>query len=68
MFLVEFQSSVDQEMLFRTLGYSQVAHLVFHRYPDLLDSGSAMPHTTSVVYSGAPPWSMEFDCHRVALA
>jgi len=57
-FLVEFQSSVDREMLFRTMGYSQAAHLAFHRYPGLRDPGGAMPHTTSVVvYSGVPPWS-----------
>ena len=56
-FLVEFQSSVDGEMLFRTMGYSQAAHLAFHRHPSLLDPGGAMPHTTSVVvYSGVPPW------------
>ena len=56
-FLVEFQSSVDREMLFRTMGYSQAAHLAFHRYPSLLDPGDAVPYTTSVVvYSGVPPW------------
>jgi len=56
-FLVEFQSSVDGEMLFRTMGYSQAAHLAFHRHPSLLDPGGAVPYTTSVVvYSGVPPW------------
>lgn len=57
-FLVEFQSVVDREMVFRTMGYSQAAHRVFHHYPSLLDPGGAMPHTTSaVVYSGGRPWS-----------
>ena len=56
-FLVEFQSSVDREMLFRTMGYSQAAHLAYHRYLSLLYPGGAMPHTKSVVvYSGVPPW------------
>ena len=57
-FLVEFQSSVDREMLFRTMSYSQAAHLAFHRYPSLRDPGDAMPYTMSVVvYSGVPPWT-----------
>ncbi len=56
-FLVEFQSSLDREMLFRTMDYSQAAHLAFHRYPGLRDPGGAVPYTMSVVvYSGVPPW------------
>ena len=57
-FLVEFQSSVDHEMVFRTMDYSHGAHLVFHRNPGMLDPGGAMPHIVSVVvYSGGQPWS-----------
>ena len=71
-FLVEFQSSVDREMLFRTMNYSQAAHLAFHRYPGLRDPGDAMPYTMSVVvYSGVPPWTAattlaELACRRTA--
>ena len=43
-FLVEFQSSVDHEMVFRTMDYSHGAHLAFHRNPGMLDPGGAMPH------------------------
>ena len=71
-FLVEFQSSVDREMLFRTMNYSQAAHLAFHRYPGLRDPGDAMPYMMSVVvYSGVPPWTAattlaELACRRTA--